>query len=66
MKVICVRDYENQQAIGHDVAHAYKEFCDQVDDEVDIDDLKFYELGREIKVELRIVEINTVSEKLPK
>lgn len=63
-KVICVYEYQCQYAFGKDAADAYENFKSDIDPNIDIDNLGFFELGREIKVELKLVEIPV--EKLPK
>lgn len=60
-KFICV-DGRNQCAEGMSLQEAFDNFKDEVDDGADVDDVHFYEVSRQVKVEQKVIEVVGVQE----
>ena len=66
MKYLCV--YDDEFGIGSTLENAFNNMKDRFDEGREAEDCEFYELGNQIKVEVKLVPVvqTQISAKLPK
>ncbi len=69
MIYICFHRYETSQVtVGETLLQCYEDFKANFDSQIDLDELKFFEVGEEIEVKLELVAVPKAvkTSKLPK